>query len=33
VRKKAKDLKARSRTTYYVGKWALILGALWALFW
>jgi beta-hydroxylase len=33
VRKKAKDLKARSRTTYYVGKWALIVGALWALFW
>ncbi|NML14203.1 aspartyl/asparaginyl beta-hydroxylase domain-containing protein [Azohydromonas caseinilytica] len=33
ARKKAKDLKARSRTTYYAGKWALILAALWALFW
>lgn len=33
LRQKAKDLKKRSRTTYYVGKWALIIAALWALFW
>lgn len=32
VRLKAKALKARSRTTYYVGKWALIGLLIWAVF-
>jgi beta-hydroxylase len=33
LRRRAKDLKAHSRTAYYAGKWALIGAALWALFW
>lgn len=32
VRVKAKALKQRSKTSYYVGKWALIALLLWALF-
>lgn len=32
-RLKAKTLKASHRSVYYVGKWVLILGLLWALFW
>ncbi|HZE92100.1 MAG TPA: aspartyl/asparaginyl beta-hydroxylase domain-containing protein [Rhizobacter sp.] len=33
VRLQAKKLKASHRSLYYAGKWALILGLLWALFW
>ena len=33
LRSKAKQLKAKQRSLYYVGKWALILGILWLLFW
>jgi beta-hydroxylase len=33
LRAQAKKLKAKHRTVYYVGKWALILGILWAIFW
>ncbi len=32
LRAKAKVLKERNRTVYYVGKWVLIGGVLWALF-
>lgn len=32
LREKAKALKQRSRATYYIGKWALIGGLLWAIF-
>ncbi|HTT10757.1 MAG TPA: aspartyl/asparaginyl beta-hydroxylase domain-containing protein [Burkholderiaceae bacterium] len=33
VRLKAKALKARHRTVYYAGKWLLIAGLVWAVFW
>jgi beta-hydroxylase len=33
LRSQAKKLKASHRTVYYVGKWVLILGILWAIFW
>lgn len=33
LRLKAKALKASHRSVYYAGKWAIILGLLWALFW
>lgn len=33
LRTRAKQLKASHRRTYYVGKWAAILGLLWLLFW
>lgn len=33
LRAQAKKLKAKHRTIYYIGKWVLILGILWALFW
>jgi len=33
LRLKAKALKARRRGVYYAGKWLLIGGLLWALFW
>ena len=33
LRAQAKKLKAKHRTVYYVGKWVLILGILWAIFW
>jgi beta-hydroxylase len=33
LRSKAKQLKAKQRSVYYVGKWGLILGILWLLFW
>jgi len=33
LRLKAKALKASNRTAYYAGKWALIIGLLWLLFW
>ncbi len=33
LRARAKQLKASHRRTYYVGKWAAILGLLWLLFW
>ncbi|XHS80514.1 aspartyl/asparaginyl beta-hydroxylase domain-containing protein [Burkholderiaceae bacterium UC74_6] len=33
LRLKAKALKASNRGLYYVGKWALIVGLLWLLFW
>lgn len=33
LRAQAKKLKAKNRTIYYVGKWVLILGILWAIFW
>ncbi|MBV8503343.1 MAG: aspartyl/asparaginyl beta-hydroxylase domain-containing protein [Paucibacter sp.] len=33
VRLKAKALKSSNRSLYYVGKWVLILGLLWLLFW
>jgi beta-hydroxylase len=33
LRLKAKALKARQRGLYYAGKWLLIGGLLWALFW
>jgi beta-hydroxylase len=32
IRASAKALKAKNRTAYYVGKWALILGVLFAIF-
>ena len=32
IRLKGKALKARNRTAYYVGKWALIGLLVWALF-
>ncbi len=32
LREKAKALKNRNRTAYYLGKWALIATLLWALF-
>lgn len=32
LRASAKNLKAKSRTAYYVGKWALILGVLYLIF-
>ena len=32
LRAKAKVLKARNRTVYYVGKWVMIGGLLWAIF-
>ena len=33
VRLKAKQLKVEHRSLYYAGKWLLIFGLLWALFW
>jgi beta-hydroxylase len=33
LRAMAKDLKARQRKLYFFGKWVLILGLLWAIFW
>jgi beta-hydroxylase len=33
VRAQAKKLKASNRSAYYIGKWVLIGGLLWALFW
>lgn len=33
VRLKTKALKARNRGVYYVGKWVLIAGVVWAMFW
>jgi beta-hydroxylase len=33
LRNKAKQLKAKQRSLYYIGKWVLILGILWLLFW
>jgi len=33
LRSLAKQLKAKHRPVYYIGKWVLILGILWALFW
>jgi beta-hydroxylase len=33
LRAQAKKLKAKQRSVYYIGKWALILGILWAIFW
>jgi beta-hydroxylase len=33
LRAMAKDLKARQRKLYFIGKWVLILGLLWAIFW
>ncbi len=33
LRARAKQLKATHRRLYYAGKWALILGLLWLLFW
>jgi beta-hydroxylase len=33
LRSKAKELKAKQRSIYYIGKWVLILGILWLLFW
>jgi len=33
LRAQAKKLKAKHRSIYYVGKWVLILGILWAIFW
>jgi beta-hydroxylase len=32
IRLKGKALKAKNRTAYYVGKWALIALLVWALF-
>jgi beta-hydroxylase len=32
LRNKAKQLKAKQRSVYYISKWALILGILWLLF-
>ncbi|OYY52901.1 MAG: aspartyl beta-hydroxylase [Polynucleobacter sp. 35-46-207] len=33
LRAQAKKLKATHRQIYYIGKWVLILGILWAIFW
>jgi beta-hydroxylase len=33
LRAQAKKLKAKHRGVYYVGKWILIFGILWAIFW
>jgi beta-hydroxylase len=33
LRAQAKKLKAKQRSVYYIGKWALILGILWVIFW
>ena len=33
LRAQAKKLKAKHRSVYYIGKWVLILGILWAIFW
>jgi beta-hydroxylase len=33
LRAQAKKLKAKYRSVYYVSKWVLILGILWAIFW
>jgi beta-hydroxylase len=33
LRAQAKKLKAKQRGVYYIGKWVLILGILWAIFW
>ena len=33
LRAQAKKLKAKQRSIYYISKWILILGILWALFW
>ena len=33
LRAQAKKLKAKNRSAYYLGKWVLILGVLWAIFW
>jgi beta-hydroxylase len=33
LRLQAKALKARHRSVYYFGKWALIAGVVWAVFW
>ena len=33
LRAQAKKLKAKHRSVYYVSKWVLILGILWAIFW
>jgi beta-hydroxylase len=33
LRAQAKKLKAKHRSVYYIGKWVLILGILYALFW
>jgi len=33
LRAQAKKLKAKHRSVYYLGKWVLILGILWAIFW
>jgi beta-hydroxylase len=33
LRAQAKKLKAKQRKVYYIGKWILILGILWAIFW
>jgi beta-hydroxylase len=33
LRLKAKALKARNRNVYYLGKWLLIGGLVWAVFW
>ena len=33
LRAQAKKLKAKQRSVYYIGKWVLILGILWAIFW
>jgi beta-hydroxylase len=33
LRAQAKKLKAKHRSVYYIGKWVLILGILYAIFW
>lgn len=33
LRAQAKKLKAKHRSVYYIGKWVLVLGILWAIFW
>jgi beta-hydroxylase len=33
LRAQAKKLKSKHRSVYYIGKWVLILGILWAIFW
>ncbi len=33
LRAQAKKLKAKQRNVHYIGKWVLILGILWAIFW